>query len=157
ERLFGKENPIGRRVAWTGETLKLSPLSGDWRTVVGVVGDTRDDGLDRAPTASMFEPFAQGPVITGAIAVRTRSDPALVQAAVLRAIREVSPRQLIEHVATLEQVREEIVALRRLNAVFIVSFGVLALVIAMVGIAGVLAFSVSSRTAEIGIRMSLGA
>ncbi|MGH7618833.1 MAG: ADOP family duplicated permease [Gemmatimonadaceae bacterium] len=157
ERLFGMENPLGRRVAWTGETLKLAPVSGDWRTVVGVVGDTRDEGLDRSPTPALFEPFAQGPVITGAIAVRTKSDPVLVQAAVIRAIREVSPRQLIENVATLEQVRDEIVALRRLNAIFIVSFGVLALAIAMVGIAGVLAFSVTSRTAEIGIRMSLGA
>jgi putative ABC transport system permease protein len=67
------------------------------------------------------------------------------------------PRQLIEHVSTVEQIRDETVAPRRLNAMFIASFGALAFLIAMVGIAGVLAFSVSSRTAEIGIRMSLGA
>jgi ABC-type antimicrobial peptide transport system permease subunit len=76
---------------------------------------------------------------------------------VLRRIRETYPRQLIENVATLDEVRDATVAPRRLNAVFIASFGALAMLIAVVGIAGVLAFSVSSRTAEIGIRMSLGA
>jgi ABC-type antimicrobial peptide transport system permease subunit len=76
---------------------------------------------------------------------------------VTRTIREMYPRQLIENVATLEEVRDATVAPRRLNALFIASFGGLAMVIAMVGIAGVLAFSVTSRTAEIGIRMSLGA
>ena len=69
----------------------------------------------------------------------------------------VAPTQLIERVATLDQIRDESVAQRRLNALFITSFSALAMLIAMVGIAGVLAFSVSSRTAEIGIRMSLGA
>jgi putative ABC transport system permease protein len=76
---------------------------------------------------------------------------------VQRTIRGLDPRQLIENVATLEEVRDVTVAPRRLNALFIAAFGLLALLIAMVGIAGVLAFSVSSRTAEIGIRMSLGA
>src|SRR5205823_10757641 len=89
--------------------------------------------------------------------VRTKADPAALQPTIVRAIREVVPQQLIEHVATIEQIRDETVAPRRLNALFIASFGALAFVIAMVGIAGVLAFSVSSRTAEIGIRMSLGA
>jgi ABC-type antimicrobial peptide transport system permease subunit len=89
--------------------------------------------------------------------VRTRSNPTLIQPAALRTIRELYPRQLIENVATLEEVRDATVAPRRLNAFFIASFGVLAMVIAMVGIAGVLAFSVSARTQEIGIRMSLGA
>jgi predicted permease len=157
ERLFGDRDPIGRRVAWTGEVLKFIPVSGDWRTVVGVVGDTRDDGLDGSPTPTMFQPFAQEEVFSGALVIRTKSDPALLQPSVLRTIRELYPRQLIENVATLEQVRDATVAPRRLNALFIASFGGLAMVIAMVGIAGVLAFSVSSRTSEIGIRMSLGA
>ena len=157
ERLFGNENPIGRRVAWTGEVLKFIPVTGDWRTVVGVVGDTRDQGLDTDPTPTVFQPMAQEEIFSGALIVRTRTDPALIQPAVLRAIRELYPRQLIENVATLEEVRDATVAPRRLNALFIASFGALAMIIAMVGIAGVLAFSVSSRTQEIGIRMSLGA
>jgi predicted permease len=157
KKLFGDEDPIGRHIAWTGEVLKFIPVSGDWRTVVGVVGDTRDAGLDIAPTPTVFQPFAQEVPFSGALVIRTKTDPAALQPSVLRAIRELYPRQLIENVATLEEVRDATGAPRRLNALFVASFGVLAMVIAMVGIAGVLAFSVSSRTAEIGIRMSLGA
>jgi predicted permease len=157
KELFADENPIGRRVAMTGEVLRFSPFSGDWRTVVGVVGDTRDQGLDGDPTSTMYEPFAQELIISGTLVVRTTADPTLLQPTIVRAIHEIVPRQLIEHVATVEQIRDETVAPRRLNALFITSFSALAFVIAMVGIAGVLAFSVSSRTAEIGIRMSLGA
>lgn len=156
-QLFGQENPIGRRIAWTGPTLKFTPISGDWRTVVGVVRDTRDQGLANAPSPTVYEPFAQEFIIGATLLVRTQSDPRELQTSVVRAIREAQPRQLIERIATLDQMRDETIAPRRLNAMFIASFGTLALVIAMVGIAGVLAFSVSSRTAEIGIRMSLGA
>jgi putative ABC transport system permease protein len=156
-QLFGTEDAIGRRVAFTGEVLKFTPFTDDWRTVVGVVGDTRDHGLDGGPTPTLYEPFAQELIVAGAMVVRASSDPAVLQSSIVRAIREVYPRQLIEHVATIDQIRDETVAPRRLNAMFIASFGVLAFVIAMVGIAGVLAFSVSSRTAEIGIRMSVGA
>jgi ABC-type antimicrobial peptide transport system permease subunit len=137
--------------------VKYTPVTGAWRTVVGVVGDTRDQGLETDPTPAMFEPFAQGVVYGGALVVRTRTDPASLEPAVIRAIRDVSPHQMIEKVATLEEVRDETVAPRRVNATFIAVFGVLAMVIAMVGIAGVLAFSVSTRIPEIGIRMSLGA
>jgi predicted permease len=157
EKLFPNQDPIGRRVAWTGEVLKFIPVSGDWRTVVGVVGDTRDTGLDAAPTPTMYQPFAQEEPFAGAFVIRAKGDPIAIQPAVLRSIRELYPRQLIENVATLEEVRDITVAPRRLNALFIASFGALAMIIAMVGIAGVLAFSVSARTAEIGIRMSLGA
>ncbi len=157
ERLFGNEDPIGRRVAWTGEVLKFIPVSGDWRTVIGVVGDTRDDGLDAAPMPAMYQPFAQVAPFSGALVIRTRGEAAALAPAATRAIRELDPRQLIENVATLDEVRDATVATRRLNALLIASFGALAMIIAVVGIAGVLAFSVSSRIAEIGVRMSLGA
>jgi putative ABC transport system permease protein len=155
--LFGDQDPIGRRVAPTGSVLKFTPFTGEWRTVVGVVGDTRDGGLEGGPTLTIYEPFAQEFIVNGALVVRTSADPIALQPTILRAIREVAPHQLIERVATLEQVRDETVAPRRLNAMFIGAFGVLAFAIAMVGIAAVLAFSVSSRTSEIAIRMSLGA
>ena len=157
KKLFGDLDPVGRRIAWTGEVLKFSPISGDWRTVVGVVGDTRDQGLDGDPAPTVYSPFWEGPILNGGLVIRTAGDPALLQVPVMRAIREIAPKQLIERVMTLDKIRDDAVAPRRLNALFIVSFGTLALLIAMVGIAGVLAFSVSSRTAEIGIRMSLGA
>ncbi|MGH7635452.1 MAG: FtsX-like permease family protein, partial [Gemmatimonadaceae bacterium] len=96
-------------------------------------------------------------IMNGSLVVRASSDPAVVQPMIVRAVHELLPNQLIEHVATIAQVRDETVAPRRLNALFIASFSGLAFLIAMVGIAGMLAFSVSARTAEIGIRMSLGA
>jgi predicted permease len=157
ERLFGNDDPIGKRVAWTGEVLQFVPISPDWRTVVGIAGDTRDEGLDTGPTPTMYQPIMQEEIFSASLVIRTKGDPALMQPAVLKAMRDVDPKQLIENVATLEQVRDATVAPRRLNALFIASFGTLAMIIAMVGIAGVLAFSVSARTAEIGIRMSLGA
>ncbi|HEY6830616.1 MAG TPA: ABC transporter permease [Gemmatimonadaceae bacterium] len=156
-KLFGEDNPIGQRVAFTGAVLKFTPFTDAWRTVVGIAGDTRDDGVDSDPVATLYQPFAQEVIVNGSLVVRTTADPAVVQPMVLRAIHAVAPTQLIEKVRTVEQIRDEAVSPRRLNAIFIAAFGGLAFAIAMVGIAAVLAFSVSARTAEIGIRMSLGA
>lgn len=156
-KIFGEDNPIGQRVAFTGAVLKFTPFSDAWRTVVGLVGDTRDDGVDSDPVATMYQPFAQEVIVNATLIVRTTADPAIVQPMVIRAIHDVAPTQLIEKIRTVEQIRDETVSPRRLNAMFIAAFGGLAFVIAMVGIAAVLAFSVSARTAEIGIRMSLGA
>ncbi|HEX2166535.1 MAG TPA: ABC transporter permease, partial [Longimicrobiales bacterium] len=70
ERLFGDEDPIGRRVAWTGSVLEFIPVSADWRTVVGVVGDTKDAGLDAAPLPAMFMPFVQEAFPSGGLVIR---------------------------------------------------------------------------------------
>jgi putative ABC transport system permease protein len=156
KRLFGDKDPIGQRIAWTGDEMRFLPISTDWRTVVGVVGDTRDFGLDAVASPAMFMPFAQE-VYTGAMIVRTGTEPAALASSIVQAIRALAPRATVERVQTLEQVREDHVAPRKVNALLVTSFGGLALVIAGVGIAGVLAFSVSLRTGEIGIRMSLGA
>jgi len=159
KRLFGDTDPIGQRVAWTGDEMRFLPISSDWRTVVGVVGDTRDFGPDAVPAPVMFMPFAQE-VYMGAMIIRTartRVEPTALASSVVQAIRSLDPQAIVEHVETLEQVRDERVAPRRVNALLVTLFGGLALVIAGVGIAGVLAFSVSLRTGEIGIRMTLGA
>ena len=157
DRLFPNEDPIGQRVAWTGEVLKFAPISGDWRTIVGVVGNTTDGGPDAAPRAAMYLPFAQMLALGGGFVIRADSDVAALVPAATRVVRRIAPTAPIENVMTIEQYRDRSVAPRRLNAALLSSFGLLALIIASVGIAGVLAFSVSARTNEIGIRMSLGA
>ena len=157
ERLFPDQDPIGRRVAWTGEVLNFIGISGDWRTVVGVVGDTKDGGLDAAPLPVTFIPFAQGDYPSGGFVIRSRGDATALAPAVTRIVREIAPQQPVEKVLTLDQIRDESVGPRRLNARLVTSFGVLALIVAAIGIAAVLAFSVIARTHEIGIRMSLGA
>ena len=154
---FPGEDPIGKRVAWTGEVLKFSPIGGEWRTVVGVAANTREGGLDTEPRPVMFLPFSQMLAIGGGLVIRADSNAAALVPAVTRVVRRHAPTAPIENVMTIAQYKERSISPRRLNALLISSFGVLALIVAAVGIAGVLAFSVSARTSEIGIRMSLGA
>ena len=157
DRLFPGEDPIGKRIAWTGDVLRFTPISGDWRTIVGVVANTQDGGLDAEPRAAVFTPFAQEMAIGGGLVIRADNDVAALTPAVMRIVRRIAPAAPIENVMTVAQIKDQSVSPRRLNAVLLSSFGILAVIIAAVGIAGVLAFSVSARTTEIGIRMSLGA
>jgi predicted permease len=157
ERLFSGEDPIGQRIAWTGDVLRFTPISGEWRTVVGVVGDTRDGGLDAESRPVVFMPFAQMLALGGGLVIRADSNVAALSATATRIVRRLAPTAPIENVMTVAQIKDQSVAPRRLNAALVSSFGILAVIIAAVGIAGVLAFSVSARTNEIGIRMSLGA
>ena len=156
-KFFPNEDPINKRVAWTGEVLRFIGVSGDWRTVVGVVGDTKDGGLDAEPRPVVFMPFAQEQAWAGGLVIRAASNPANLVPAATRLVRAITPSDPIENVLTIGQIKDQSVAPRRLNATLVSSFGLLAVIIAAVGIAGVLAFSVSTRTNEIGIRMSLGA
>jgi ABC-type antimicrobial peptide transport system permease subunit len=105
----------------------------------------------------MFMPFAQELAMSGVIVIRTDADAASLAPTVTKIIHRVAPAAPIENVMTVKQIKAQSLAPRRLNAALVSSFGILAVLIAAVGIAGVLAFSVSARTNEIGIRMSLGA
>jgi predicted permease len=157
DKLFPNEDPIGKRIAWTGDVLRFTPISGDWRTVVGVAGNTQDGGLDAESRPVVFLPFAQMLAIGGGIVIRADSNVSALASAATRIVRRLAPTAPIENVMTVAQYKNQSVSPRRLNAALVSSFGILAVLIAAVGIAGVLAFSVSARTNEIGIRMSLGA
>ena len=157
DQLFPGEDAVGKRIAWTGDVLRFIGVSGDWRLVVGVVGDTKDGGLDAAPIPVVFMPFTQEATFTGGLVIRAAADASQLASSATRIVRGIVPQDPIENVLTVGQIKDQSVAPRRLNAALVSSFGILAVVIAAVGIAGVLAFSVSARTNEIGIRMSLGA
>jgi predicted permease len=157
DRLFPGEDPLGMRIAWTGDVLRFTPISGDWRTIVGVTANTQDGGLDAAPRPAVFMPFAQELAMGGGLVIRADTDISVLVPAATRIVRRIAPAAPIENVMTVAQFKAQSVTPQRLNAAFVSSFSILAVIIAAVGIAGVLAFSVSARTNEIGIRMSLGA
>ena len=157
-RLFGDENPIEKRVTWTGQVLSAIGMKEEWKTVVGVVNNTLDDGPDAAPPLQMFEPMAQNGMgfFPGAFVVRATAAPTLAPR-ILQIIQELAPEVPVLRMATLQQIRDENVASERLNTLLVGMLGTLALAIAAIGLAGALSFFISERTAEIGIRMTLGA
>ncbi len=158
DRLFPGEDPLGKRIAWRSPS-DPDQVFDEWRTIVGVVGNTQDGGLDAEPRGAMFLPSAVSlpSELGGGLVIRADSNVSALAAAATRIVRRIAPMALLENVLTVAQIKDQSVSPRRLNAVLVSSFGLLAVIIAAVGIAGVLAFSVSARTNEIGIRMSLGA
>jgi predicted permease len=154
---FPDLDPIGRQIAWTSELLtRFMGLSQDWRTVVGVVADTRENVFDEDVVHAMYNPDPQVSM-TGSLIVRGSGDPSSLVSSIRALILARDPDQPIENVATIAELERESVAPRRLNTMLLASFASLALLIAAVGIGGVLAFSVGSRIRKFKIRSALGA
>jgi predicted permease len=152
-RLFPGRNVLDRRLAWTDN----GPSFCEPRPcrIVGVVADVDDENVVPGPALTIYHPLQQVGV-AGRLFVHAAGDPYALVPEVTRVIRQLAPDQPVERAATLADVRAEVLAPDRVNAFVIAGFAGVALLIALVGVAGVLAFSVSARTRELGVRLAMG-
>ena len=152
QRLFPNADAVNRRLWWGG---RGTPQP---RRIVGIVADVDDQNVVQEPTLTIYEPIRGGRLgsLASRLFVRAAGDPYALVPSVTRTIRDISADQAVERPTTLEDVRAEVLTPQRLNAFVFSSFGGIALLIAVVGVAGVLAFSVSARTREFGVRLAVG-
>jgi putative ABC transport system permease protein len=158
QRMFPSiDAAVNGRLMWTDQNaIKFGGLSPAPRRIVGVVADVDDENIVPGPAMTVYQSLTQSGG-AGRLFVHTRTeDPYALVPSITRIIRQRSADQPVGRVATLEDVRAEVLAPDRLNAMVFGGFALVALTIAIVGVAGVLAFSVSARTREFGIRLALG-
>src|SRR5688572_949282 len=152
QRLFPNGDALNRKMWWTDPYFGPKPYP---RRIVGVVGDVDDEYIAQGPALTVYHPIPQMGV-AGRLFVRASGDPYALVQPITRLIRSMAATQPVERAATLEDVRTEVLAPERLNAFVFSGFAAVALLIAVVGVAGVLAFGVSARTREFGIRLAVG-
>jgi putative ABC transport system permease protein len=156
QRMFPDRDPLNRHLWWTDPVIKFIGMEPTPRRIVGVVADIDDTHVIPSPTLTVYDPMEQQGLFGGRLFVHAHSDPYALVTPIVQLIRNMSADQPVEKAATLEDVRAEVLTPNRLNSLVFGGFALVALAIAVVGVAGVLAFSVSARTREFGIRLAIG-
>ncbi len=155
QRMFPNQDAVNRHVMWVDPVFKFVGVSPAPRRIVGVAADIDDENVVPGPALSIYHPLGQA-FGGDRMFVHTHAPPYSLVTPITRIIREMSADQVVERAATLEDIRAEVLTPDRLNTLVFGGFAMVALAIAVVGVAGVLAFSVSGRTREFGIRLAVG-
>ena len=163
QRMFPGQDAVGRHVYWTDPVFEFIAGSKEEKSrflsphrMIGVVADIDDVHIVPEPIPTIYGTFADGALFGGHLFIHTTANPYSLVAPVTKIIRQMAADEPVEHAATLEDIRAKVLAPDRLNSLVFGVFAAVALLIAVVGVAGVLAFSVSARTREFGIRLALG-
>ncbi len=154
-RMFPGMDAVNRQLMWTDPVTKFIGVSTGPRRIVGIAADVDDENLVPEPAMTVYHPMSQE-MNGGRLFIHAKLDPYALVPSVTKAIRELASDQQVERAATLADIRAEVLAPNRVNALVFSGFAGVALLIAVVGVAGVLAFSVSARTREFGIRLAIG-